>query len=252
MSNDTHLRTSAPPHFRTLPERKGVRRCGGADLWRRSCGLLLLLAACDSLPGKPTPDEMPLRPAQVVDFDQLYGDNCAGCHGAEGKLGAARPLNDPVYLALAGATRLEQATAAGVPGSLMPGFGAVAGGPLTDQQIDIVVNGMVKRWGAGNPLQGVSAPSYAASAPGDAQRGAVAYVAYCADCHGADGTGGPKGGSVVDAAYLGLVSDQALRTAVICGRPDLGMPDWRGDGRPMSDQDVGDVVAWLVAQRRGT
>ena len=94
-------------------------------------------------------------------------------------------------------------------------------------------------------------PPYAASAPGDARRGGTAYAAYCAGCHGADGTGGPKGGSVVDGTYLGLVSDQALRTAVICGRPDLGMPDWRGagGGRPLTEQDIADVVAWLIAQR---
>jgi mono/diheme cytochrome c family protein len=94
-------------------------------------------------------------------------------------------------------------------------------------------------------------PPYAPTTPGDATRGAAAYGVYCASCHGVDGRGGAKGGSVVDGAYLGLVSDQALRTAVICGRTDLGMPDWRGyvPGRAMSDQEITDVVAWLVAQR---
>jgi cytochrome c oxidase cbb3-type subunit 3/ubiquinol-cytochrome c reductase cytochrome c subunit len=48
-----------------------------------------------------------------------------------------------------------------------------------------------------------------------------------------------------------LISDQGLRTIVIAGRPELGAPDWRGNipGRPMSDQDVTDVVAWLVSHR---
>jgi hypothetical protein len=47
------------------------------------------------------------------------------------------------------------------------------------------------------------------------------------------------------------VSDQHLRTLVIAGRPELGAPDWRSDveGRPMSAQDVSDVVAWLSSQR---
>ena len=47
------------------------------------------------------------------------------------------------------------------------------------------------------------------------------------------------------------MSDQGLRTIVIVGRPELGAPDWRGDvpGKPMSPQDVSDVVAWLAAQR---
>ncbi len=220
--------------------------------WRiRALCLLLLLAACDSLPGRPTEADRPLRPIQVVDFDQLYGGNCAGCHGADGTLGAARPLNDPVYLALVGADRHRQVTAQGVPDSLMPGFGAAAGGTLTDQQIDIIVRGMLSRWGGGDQLKAATLPAYAASVLGDVRRGGAAYAASCAGCHGADGRGGQKGGSIVDGAYLALVSDQALRTAVICGRPDLGMPDWRGDGggRPMSEQDIADVVAWMTAQR---
>jgi len=47
------------------------------------------------------------------------------------------------------------------------------------------------------------------------------------------------------------VSAQSLRTTMIAGRPDLGAPDWRGDvpGRPMSPDDVSDVVAWLAAKR---
>src|SRR2546426_7252644 len=53
-------------------------------------------------------------------------------------------------------------------------------------------------------------------------------------------------------SYLALVSDQGLRTTVIVGRPDLGMPDWRGyvRGQPLSPEHVADVTAWLVAQRR--
>jgi len=47
------------------------------------------------------------------------------------------------------------------------------------------------------------------------------------------------------------VSDQGLRTTVIAGRADLGAPDWRGNvpGRPMSSDEVSDVVAWLAARR---
>jgi cytochrome c oxidase cbb3-type subunit 3/ubiquinol-cytochrome c reductase cytochrome c subunit len=56
----------------------------------------------------------------------------------------------------------------------------------------------------------------------------------------------------VDPAYLALVSDQGLRVAVIAGRPDLGMPDWRSyvAAQPLSRQQISDVVAWLAAQRR--
>ena len=93
-------------------------------------------------------------------------------------------------------------------------------------------------------------PPYGARA-GDAKRGAAAYETYCARCHGAEGKSGEKGGSVVDPNYLALVSDQGLRTAVIAGRADLGMPDWRVyvPGRPMSDDEIADVVAWLASHR---
>ncbi len=56
----------------------------------------------------------------------------------------------------------------------------------------------------------------------------------------------------MDRAYLALVSDQALRTLIIAGRPDLGHPDWRSyvPGRPLSAQQVSDLVAWLAAKRQ--
>ena len=209
-----------------------------------------LLAACDALPGKPTPADRPLRPSEVIDFTTLFAQNCSGCHGPEGLLGGARPLNDPVYLAIVGRDRLIRLTAEGVSGTTMPGFATSAGGMLTDQQIEILADGMLSRWGA-RGLSESMFPPYAASSPGSAASGAQVFAQRCADCHGADGTGGKKGGSIVDGAYLGLVSDQALRLAVICGRPDLGMPSVKGVGanQPMSDQEITDVVAWLVSKR---
>ena len=74
---------------------------------------------------------------------------------------------------------------------------------------------------------------------------------YCSSCHGAGAVGDEKASSIVDGAFLALLTDQELRTIVIVGRPELGAPDWRGDipGKPMSPQDVSDVVAWLASQR---
>jgi hypothetical protein len=57
---------------------------------------------------------------------------------------------------------------------------------------------------------------------------------------------------VTDPSYLSLVSDQYLRTTVIAGRTDLGMPDFRGSaaGQALSGTQISDVVAWLVSERR--
>ena len=220
--------------------------------------VLILATGCDRLPGKPTPEERWKPGTEVTDFSQLYAQNCSGCHGADGRLGAARPLNDPLYLALVNAATLHEAIARGVPGTSAPALAQQAGGPLTDKQIDILVEGMRSRWGKAENFNNVAFPPYSfqdasskGSASGDSQRGAVVYQTYCAQCHGKDGNGGPKGGSVINPAYLALVSDQALRTTVIVGRSDLGMPDWRANisGRPMSSQEISDVVAWLASHR---
>jgi len=91
----------------------------------------------------------------------------------------------------------------------------------------------------------------AAKSAGDAGRGELAYKTYCESCHGAEGRGGQKGSAITDGAFLALVSDQGLRTVVINGRPELNAPDWRGNvpGKPMAEQEVTDVVAWLASKR---
>ncbi len=217
----------------------------------------LVLAACDGLPGRPGAGREVLRPDEVLDFNTLYSQNCAGCHGAGGKGGAAVSLADPVYLALADDATIRRVSSNGVPGGPMPAFAQSAGGMLTDRQIDALARGMRQRWANPGALGGAKLPPYSAAAPGDASRGAGVYQTFCARCHGPDGRGGGRAHSIVDGSYLALVSDQGLRTTVILGLPGIvvngspGAPDWRNDvpGRAMTDQEVSDVTAWLVAQR---
>jgi mono/diheme cytochrome c family protein len=134
----------------------------------------------------------------------------------------------------------------------MPAFAQSAGGPLTDQQIEVLVRG-VRSWAGPATAQNGELPTYAPKGVGDAHRGAAVFQNYCASCHGEGGKGG-KAGSVVDNSFLALVSNQELRLSVILGRPAAGAPDWRNDiaGHPMSEQEISDVVAWLAAQRAET
>jgi len=216
--------------------------------------LVLTLTACDALPGRPTAADRELLPSEVMAFDALYGRHCAGCHGADGRLGAARPLNDSVYLSLIPRDRLRTIIANGVPDTAQPASAISAGGALTERQIDALVDGLIARWGRPPMGTDLPLPPYAApagTAPGDVARGQAVFASACARCHGRDGRGDEQAGSVVEPAYLALVSDQSLRTTVIAGRTDLGMPDWRGyiPGRPLTAQQVSDVVAWLVTNR---
>jgi cytochrome c oxidase cbb3-type subunit 3 len=197
---------------------------------------------------RPSPDR------QLAGDDVAYQANCAGCHGADGKGGAARGLADPVFLQIANEATLRRVTASGVPGTAMPAFAKSAGGTLTDAQIDAIVHGIRSRWTKVEGADGVIPPPYAVAAAGDPKRGQDAFGTFCSRCHGADGRGGQGsqgGGSIVDPSYLSLVSDQGLRTTVIAGRPDLAAPDWRGNvpGRPMSSDEISNVVAWLASMR---
>jgi mono/diheme cytochrome c family protein len=209
------------------------------------------LYGCSKAPGRPVPGEMPVVPSEISDFSTLYEQNCAGCHGAGGKGGAAIALANPVYLAIANDTILHSATAKGIPGTSMPAFAQSAGGMLTDKQVDVIVGGIRERWSKPDVALGADPPPYSSSAAGDPTRGSEVYATYCSSCHGAGGRGGQKAGSIVEGSFLALVNDQELRTIVITGRPELGAPDWRTNipGRPMSPQEVSDVVAWLAAQR---
>jgi len=228
-----------------------------------SCVAVSLLTfasfGCNSAPGRPKAEPEVPRPEEIHDFATLYKQNCAACHGENGKQGITTSLANPEYLAIAGEDTLLRITAKGVSGTLMPPFAQSAGGMLTDQQIHDLVDGMIRQWGNPQALAGQTAPSYAATGTGDVQQGQQSFMTYCASCHGADGTGlkgknagaNASHGSIVDPSYLALVSDQNLRTTTIVGLPGQGMPDWRGDvpSHAMTDKEVTDIVAWLASHR---
>jgi mono/diheme cytochrome c family protein len=230
-------------------------------------GLLLPLSlafvGCTDAPGYPAPGHEIPRPEQVLDFTALYKQNCAGCHGDNGKNGAAISLANPVYLAVAGRINVRQVISHGVAGKLMPAFEKSAGGMLAGQQVDSLVQGIFQAWSRPNALGDSSPPPYAAATSGDPARGHKAFAVFCAYCHGTDGKGAPEQtagnpiavpGAIVDPSFLALVSDQSLRSTILGGRPEQGMPDWRshsnGAGsRAMTDPEITDIVAWLAAQR---
>jgi cytochrome c oxidase cbb3-type subunit III len=212
---------------------------------------VMLLCGCGSPHGQPTKGSEVLAPNQILNFDVLYAQNCAGCHGTEGRGGASIGLADPVYLAVADDAAIRKVIANGVRGTSMPAFVESSGGMLTDKQIEVITTQIRSRWSKPGILDGANPPSYAAKSAGNALQGEVAYKTYCESCHGPAGRGGPKGSSITDDSFLALVSDQGLRTMVIAGRPELGAPDWRGNlpGKPMTNQDITDVVAWLASRR---
>jgi mono/diheme cytochrome c family protein len=214
----------------------------------------LSIVGCRAIPGKPAPASEARRPDQVLDFTTLYKENCSACHGDHGRMGAAISLANPVYLSFAGAANLERITANGVPGTMMPPFLRKSGGMLTEQQIEILTQGMLRLW---SKPAGLSPIPYSKALQGDPAKGGLAFVAACSQCHGADATGSPGSksptGSIVDPSYLALISDQGLRSIIVAGQPGEGMPGSDQVGaHPMTDQDVTNIVVWLAAHRTQT
>lgn len=239
---------SSLPYIKPL----GIARSIGA-----LAAVCLILSGCDHIPGKPGPGPDVPRPETIVDFPTLYKTNCAACHGANGVGGAAIALNNPAYLAFTSEANIHDIAANGVHDHLMPSFSKPSGGMLTDEQISSIAHG-VMQWANPRALNGQAPPPYNSTLTGDAARGQAAYTVACSRCHGASGEGQPdnpnthsgKIGSIVDPSYLALVSDHYLRSLIVAGRPDFGMPDWRTDAaQPLTDQQVTDIVAWLASKR---
>ena len=193
-----------------------------------------------------------MAPNQVLDFATLYAQNCAGCHGAQGRGGAAIALADPVYLAIVDETAMRKVIANGIHGTSMPAFAqscrrnADRRTDRCDYERNLFTLG----------TQGNSRRSQSTFIRGKIRRECCTrrtrvteHIAHPAMALKAGRT--PKGSAITNDSFLALVSDQGLRTIVITGRPELGAPDWRGNvpGKPMTDQEITDVVAWLASRR---
>lgn len=207
----------------------------------------LMLEGCGHAPGYP-PNPI-LRPGQAMDFATLYKENCAACHGANGRNGPAMDLANPEYQALVDDATLRKWISGGMPGTEMSAFAQSAGGVLTENQVNALIRGMRKEWLRPNIFAGSMPPSYTQAQAGDAQHGVRIYEAHCAGCHQ------PTRQQITSRDYLALVGDQALRTMIIAGRPDIGQPDWRHDSpngketAPLTGQQLDDIVSYLASQR---
>jgi mono/diheme cytochrome c family protein len=220
-------------------------------------GLTLVLAAgCGEVPGKPKEEDRPVRPDKELRFDVLFKERCAGCHGADGNRGPAPPLNDEVFLAIVKEDDLLKVITNGRAvndeyRTPMPAFARSKGGPLTEDQVKVLAEGIKKKWGKGKTPT-ANPPPYLQpeGEKGDPAKGKELFARVCAGCHGENGDK-PRL-RLNDPAFLSLISDQALRRYVITGRHDLPdkMPNYQDQMTPLSPRDVSDLAAHLASWRQ--
>ena len=193
-------------------------------------------AAVVDIVGRSVPP--PLPPAtKVLDGGKLFAKFCALCHGPEGRGYAADnapSLVSSTFRASATDEFLRAGIGRGRPGTAMAGYDSGVGGPLTAQQIDILIAHLRK--GAPAPL-----PLPPKPVVGDAERGRSIYNSECAKCHG---TVRQRVNAVhlANPILLATASDAFLRLAVELGRPETPMISFKGKLDPAQ---MDDVVAYV-------
>jgi mono/diheme cytochrome c family protein len=212
--------------------------------------------------GQPDPAKKWKAPQDVTDFNKLYTKYCLACHSISSEtVSPVVAMGNPTYLSIVPEDVLRSAIVNGVPGSLMPPFAKKNGGEMTDDQVEIVVKGILaKKPATIDP----AIPAY--SAPlGNPEAGKALYeqsvFAHAKDVEH----------SILNPAFLGTITDQYLRTLLIAGLPQLTpsaeegehelppstdrhepiYPDYRGivPGRALTSQDVSDLAAWILSHR---
>jgi len=183
---------------------------------------------------------------------QVYIENCAICHGAngEGRVGATLAKNWP-------SIRPDLATRAtiadGVSGTVMPAWSQENGGPLTDAEIDAVVT-YILSWQTGGvpvippPLTATSRPliSPVPDVQGDPNQGATLYDGNCAVCHGANGEG--RIGATLTKSWGSIRPDLAIRSTIAGGVTGTAMPAWsQENGGPLTEDEIDDIVSFVLS-----
>ena len=68
----------------------------------------------------------------------IWGFNCASCHGLNGEGGIGPALNSQQFMEAATDEQTAQLISVGIPGSQMGAYSQDFGGPLTSEQIKAV------------------------------------------------------------------------------------------------------------------
>lgn len=195
--------------------------------------------------------------AQDLDEDklqqgaQIYSENCAVCHGPDGKgrVGATLAKDWPsIRPDLEVKTTIEN----GVAGSPMPPWSQANGGPLTEEEIDALVY-YILSWQTGGP-QLVIPTATAIQRPaitsppgisGDPNQGAVLFDQNCVVCHGPDGQG--RVGATLAKDWPSIRPDLLVQATIQRGVPGSTMPAWgQENGGPLAEEEINNLVAYIL------
>jgi cytochrome c oxidase cbb3-type subunit 3 len=183
---------------------------------------------------------------------RLFAENCAVCHGenGQGRVGATLAKNWPsIRPDLTVRSIIEN----GISGSVMPAWGQANGGPLTNEEIDALVE-YILSWQTSGPPQFTPRPSATPRPPispvpnveGEPNQGAILFDQNCAVCHGANAQG--RVGANLSKSWPGIRPDLSIKNTIQNGVSGSVMPAWaQANGGPLSDAEINDLVAFILS-----
>ncbi len=189
----------------------------------------------------------PPRSLQASEGEALYLENCAVCHGSDGRGGVGVPLSLPAFLKQSPDEYLKRSIRFGRPGRIMPAFTH-----LSERQVELIVR-HVRGWDTGRP-----APAWNDNIiKGDVRKGEALYTRHCRQCHGEEGRGGKGTGvmfsrkkdlpimapAIGNPGFLYAANDSMIRDIILHGRP--GTPMRKARQFKLSDADVDDLVGYI-------
>lgn len=191
-------------------------------------------------PTGPDPGVADSSAGNAGNGEMIYEARCMGCHGWDGEGGIGNAIGSSDLLALVDDNFLARTIVSGRPGTAMPSHRDLEAAQLND------LLAFLRDW-----QQSPSRTPLAPTKSGDQSRGRVLYEKLCADCHGEQGQGSPRGSQLNNVSLLRSASDALLAATIETGRAGTAMRPLAeimsavGSNNETPDRDIADLVAWI-------
>jgi len=178
--------------------------------------------------------------------ETLFVNNCAVCHGEQGKGGVGVPLALPDFQRQVSDQFLYTTIRMGRPGRVMPAFTQ-----FSDDEIHKIIEYI-------RTFTRVKRPEHnPAHIKGNIEHGRKLFAQDCAMCHGDHGQGG-KGTGVTfsrprdlpilapalnNAGFLASATDTMIKQTLLEGRAGTPMNPFKG--KKIKQQDINDIVSYV-------
>jgi mono/diheme cytochrome c family protein/rhodanese-related sulfurtransferase/catechol 2,3-dioxygenase-like lactoylglutathione lyase family enzyme len=191
-----------------------------------------------------------LDSASIKYASGMYLKYCALCHGKDREGYAADVAPSLRSHALMSTTQkprsaynyLHHTVSYGRAGTAMAPYAKNQGGPLDEDDIDLLLQWLYESSGVKKPIELSAKPVV-----GNITVGRSLYDVHCARCHGSKGEGG-NGPAIANPMLLATASDAFLRYTIAEGRDGTPMPSFKDS---LSSRDLDALTAFVRSRASG-